>query len=147
MIIYTDASYSPTHKKAVIGYKLNGKIMVKDIMYTRNTEAEFAAIMFALDSDKINNNTDIVVYTDCMRVIDLIAKRNIKKIYHVIFLDKIDTFTNITFNHIAGHKKQSLKDYHDIEFSELDNYIRRHLRFLVRLDSYNHELPPLHNIV
>ena len=131
-IIYTDASYSPLHKIAIIGYKLNGKIHTKIIKNIQNTEAEFMAILFALKSIKINNHANIIVYTDCMRVIDLINKRNIKKHYHKTFLEKVDIITNITFNHINGHKKSALKDNYDKEFSELDNFVRKKLRSIIK---------------
>lgn len=112
---FTDASYSPQHKIAVIGFKIrtNKTIHVEKLENINNTQAEILGIHRCIDHFNNNYNTETIqcyVYTDCQRGLNIPISGKIIK--------------------LDGHKPTRLKDKDDIEFAKVDKHVRKTLRLM-----------------
>lgn len=141
---YTDASFDPKTKTAIIGWKFNGgESHINMLKNTTNTRAEIIGLiklLTAIDADK-----KYIIYTDCLSILNRIESKN--KLIEKNFMTKngkelgnADLYkklfvlltSNITLIHINGHKSSHLKNDDDKEFSDLDKYVRKKLREYVK---------------
>lgn len=141
MICYTDASYNPQSKIAVIGMLYDDKIIMEQLNNVKNTTAEIRAVLLAIDYMKQfnhkNNPENLIIYTDCQTVVDLELRRekleNTCKQIYKDFFDAIDQINyTIEFRYIKGHKPSKDKNEFDKEFSKLDKAVRKQLRCLTK---------------
>jgi ribonuclease HI len=136
-MILTDASFDPKTKVAIIGFLSNNKITTKLVHNTTNTEAEFLAIIFAIETLDINKYEDEILYTDCKTAVDLIHKNRFTKPIYGPFLTLINKYNKLSLKHISGHKKRSEKTDIDILFSTLDKAVRQELRTFCNISTHS----------
>lgn len=116
IVCYTDASYSPQFKVAVVGWQISGAS--SEFQIYQNVSGSAQAEKLAIDhcNNAVGYASQIILYTD-----------------HVPSAKIRTEFPNITFNYIKGHKKKSLmKNDHDRIFSQLDKKVRRELRSYIK---------------
>lgn len=128
--IYTDASFHPQSKVAVLGYMKDDVINYFKLDNTTNTEAEIRCIILTLNL--LDEQNDYILYTDCKTATDLINKPRFNKQIYYEFLEIIKRKPNVKLLHIEGHKKKCNKNEVDIEFSKLDKAVRLQLRNIIR---------------
>lgn len=113
---FTDCSYSPQTGLCVIGYKIGNRPVITELLFNiKNTQGEIYAVEKCVEiCSKEFNGNNIKIYTDCQRVIQ-------------------NTYPNVTFVKVEGHKKRSLKDQIDLKFSAVDKKVRSDLRMYVEI--------------
>lgn len=128
--IYVDSSFNPQTKIAVCGWMLDGKIDSMIIKDTTCTEAEILGIIHVLGIIYVMNpNCNVIIYSDCQTAVNLITKRRYnKEIYTKLFeyYDKCKDRCQII--KVQGHKKKSLRNEIENNFSKLDIAVRKKLR-------------------
>lgn len=124
--IFTDASFDPQSKRAIIGYMVNGVISTRTMTDTTNTEAELCAILWVMDS--FNTLDKYVLYTDCKTAVDLQHKPRYNKPIYTDFLEQLRIYSNLKLEHLQGHKRSSEKTNLDRQFAILDKHVRKQLR-------------------
>jgi ribonuclease HI len=68
---YTDASFHPQTKIAILGWKIdNNPITTKTINNTTNTKAEFLSLIELIST--LNGQLNSIIYTDCLGVLSVI---------------------------------------------------------------------------
>ena len=112
---YTDCSYSPQTGLLVIGYKIGDLEIVTELLQNiKNTQGEIYAVEKVINTcDKNYPNCEIIIYTDCQRVI----KNN---------------YQNVNFIKVKGHSKKIFKNKNDLIFSTVDKRVRKELRKYVK---------------
>lgn len=123
---FTDASFDPKTKTAVVGYMTNNTITTQIINNTTNTQAELLAIMLAVEI--IDVDQLYVIYTDCKTAVDLQLKPRYNKDIYTDLLKIFQTYPNLKLEHLEGHKKSADKTDLDRKFAILDKYVRKQLR-------------------
>lgn len=125
---YCDASYNHQCKVGVIGYKSGSSPITLESVYgAKNTELEFIALDRVLS---VASDGD-TVYSDCQRIIELILKSNPKYQYQSDLLRRLEQ-VSVSVLKIDGHKPSRDKDENDMQFSLVDNAVRKHLRTLCK---------------
>lgn len=124
--IFTDASFDPKSKTAIMGYMMDGVITTQIITGTTNTEAELCAILWAITF--LNTSSRYILYTDCKTAVDLQHIPRYTKPIYTDLLKKLEVYPNLELKHLEGHKRSSEKTDLDKEFSILDKYVREQLR-------------------
>jgi hypothetical protein len=123
---FCDASYNNQCRIGVIGYKSeNSPVYTYESSSGKNTELEFIAFNEVLDHVSEGD----IIYTDCQRIVDLVENRNPSYGYQSSLLQRIDQ-VKIRALKIDGHKPSKDKDADDIQFSQVDKAVRRHLRLI-----------------
>lgn len=125
--IYTDASFDPVSKRAVLTYYFNGVMNNKVIENTENTTAELLTIIWALESISPSDNYLYIIYTDCKTAVDLQSKPRYNKPIYNKFLDVV-LKKNLKLVHVKGHKRSNDKTPTDMIFSSVDKNARKILR-------------------
>lgn len=137
---YCDASFDPQIRVAIIGWRINdGPIYTQTIKNTNNTRAEiFGLITLINHLDPVKK---YIVYTDCESIIRRIATK--QKLIDSQFknnkgelLHNHDLYQalfhllneNIIVTHIKGHMPAGQMDDTNVNFSQLDKYVRKKLR-------------------
>ena len=151
---YCDASYSPKHKLAVVGFSssLNNE---RDIIYknetdTNNVRAEVIAIFEILKYLKINMSIStlrITVYSDCKSVVT--RMENIKTLNDINYKNRKGQYIKnydlygqihdilesmiipVKIKHIKGHVKKHNMKKHNVNFSYVDRGCRKNLRRII----------------
>jgi ribonuclease HI len=135
VIIFTDASYNPQTKIGVCGFRLKGSqtlnmFRTDDI---KNTQCEMLGMIKAIEYANQTLKSDVIIYTDCKRIVDLFDDKNQLDSRYSFFYQILNTCKiKIDIKHIGGHKKKSLKMPLDLEFSIIDKAVRNELRKLVK---------------
>jgi len=119
---FTDASFSPQNKIAVVGFKIrsNPNIQTEIIYDTKSTTAELLGIQKCIDNFCINN-TSCIIYTDCSKAVMLELDYKMNNPTINLYIKKID-----------GHKPTKIKDDTDREFALVDKYTRKKLRQIIK---------------
>lgn len=113
---YTDCSYSPQTGLCVVGYKIGNNNVVTELLENiKNTQGEIYAVERCIEICK-EQYTDyiLLIHTDCQRVIQ-------------------NTYPNVQFVKMEGHKRKALKDNKDLIFSTVDKKVRNDLRTFVEI--------------
>ena len=127
-IIFTDISFDPKSKMAVMGYINNDVLFTNILLQTRNTEAEIKCIIWMIKSLTFKSHLLYTVYTDCKRAVDLQYKPSLKKPVYAELIALLQLNSNIRLVHIYGHKASDEKTDIDHKFSVLDNSVRQLMR-------------------
>lgn len=127
-VIYTDISFDPQTKKAVLKYSNNDVITTTIISDTKNTEAELKCIIWTIESLLFHPRANYILYTDCKTAVDLQSKPRYNKHIYNELLTMFANNPHIKLIHLQGHKKNSIKSEDDIKFSTLDKAVRQVLR-------------------
>lgn len=113
---YTDCSYSPQTGLCVVGYKIGNCDVITEVLKNiKNTQGEIYAVERCIEICKnkvLDNSYSLLIYTDCQRVIQ-------------------NTYENVQFIKMDGHKKKTLKNNKDLIFSSVDKKVRKTLRMHV----------------
>ena len=138
---YSDASFSPKHKIAVIGWKIESNACCTQIIHdTTNTRAEFLAILDLINH--LDNTNKYIIFTDCAGVINCLNKqeklvgKNFKNkhgknlsngdLYKQLFDDLKNKY--IVIKQLPGHMAVGLMNPDNVLFSHLDKTARKELR-------------------
>ncbi len=137
---YCDASFSPKHKYAVLGWQIGNEHMnILRINNTNNTRAEFEVMIKLLEC--LSTDHKYIIYTDCQGITRCLNKKQklidsnfknrkgqelanadiYKKLYE-LFLP------NMTIVHIDGHIPTKLMSEDNKKFSHIDRTVRSILR-------------------
>jgi hypothetical protein len=114
---YTDCSYSPQTGLCVVGYKIGQNEIVTELLTNiKNTQGEIYAVEKCIELAKVmfNYNYSLLIHTDCQRVIQ-------------------NTYPNVKFYKMEGHKRKILKNDKDLIFSKVDKKVRNDLRKYVAI--------------
>lgn len=151
MKCYTDASFDPVSKIAIVGYIINSSIhppiITSIINNTTNTKAEIVSIIMLIKKLLEMNIKKATIYTDCQSVINVIKKKNVfiinnflsknnkilnnATLYKELF-ELLDNHTDIIILHIKGHiPTKDMNDDNKI-FSVLDKNLRSKLRKIIK---------------
>lgn len=120
---YTDCSYSPQTGLCVVGYKIGDCNIVTELIENmKNTQGEIYAVERCIEicKDQYIDNYLLVIHTDCQRVIQ-------------------NTYPNVQFIKMEGHKRKALKDYKDLIFSTVDKKVRHDLRTYTKMYKNTHK--------
>ena len=133
MEYYCDASYSPQHQVGVIGFKRNDtRVMTKPTEKKGSTNCELEAFLAAIEYAKIHKDLNVIVYTDCNKVIQLVNDRNRWNKTYREFYDRYDQFLQsgivISAIKIKGHSPTRIHTSHDTQFKLIDKGVRKSLR-------------------
>jgi hypothetical protein len=112
---YTDCSYSPQTGLCVVGYKIGDNNIVTELLINiKNTQGEIYAVEKCIEICKNHfiDNYTLLIHTDCQRVIQ-------------------NTYPNVEFVKMEGHKRKALKTPKDLIFSKVDKKVRNDLRMHV----------------
>ena len=155
---YTDSSYNPITRKAVIGSKI-GDQPIELLVHndTNNTRAEIIGVITLIQKLSVDADKKYIVFTDslskedagerfseptdCLTVLNVIAKKErlIKSNFMSnknVQLRNADIYKilfallrpDVTIQHIKGHIKNSLMTPDNVIFSKLDRTVRNELR-------------------
>ena len=137
---YSDASFDPGSKTAVIGWRINREnIRINTLSNTNNTRAEIIGLINLIS--ELDPTLNYIIYTDCQSIINRIAcfDKLIQKNFtnnRGTELANVDIYKklfglltpNIRLIHIDGHSPANQKNEDDKLFSELDRCVRKELR-------------------
>lgn len=121
---YTDCSYSPQTGLCVIGYQIGDNDIVTELLTNvKNTQGEIYAVEKCIEicKDQYICNYNLLIHTDCQRVIQ-------------------NTYPNVQFIKMEGHKRKLLKDNKDLIFSKVDKKVRNDLRMYVEIFKNSNQL-------
>jgi ribonuclease HI len=151
--IYSDASFSKKHGIGIVSYMiLDEKENLKkeksfSVKEKNNIRIEFIALIKALKSLKPEKNTEIIVYTDCRAITNLLSRkeklesRDFKSKNTGKVLSNIDIYKEFfkiyekykpTINWTKGHQAEKNKNTVQKNFSKVDKLSRKKLRSLIK---------------
>lgn len=151
--IYSDASFSKKHQIGVASYIiLDDKGNLKEeksfsLKEKNNIRLEFIALIKALKSLEPKKNIEIIVYTDCKTITDLLSRKekletrdfkskntgkvlSNKDLYEEFF--KLYEKYKPTINWIKGHQSKKNKSIVQENFSRVDKLSRKKLRNIIK---------------
>lgn len=136
MEYYSDASYSPQYGIGVIGYKgPNTQVITEIVDVKGSTQCELEAFLKMLEHALRTHHLNIIAYTDCNKVIQLINDR--KRWYSKFraFYDRYDQFSKfgivVYVVKVDGHSPMRDKTFQEKEFKLVDKAVRKTLRAYV----------------
>jgi ribonuclease HI len=146
---FCDASYSPLHKFAIIGWQIGkNEINIQRINDTNNTRAELIAMIKLLKCLDVNEH--YTIFTDCQGIIRSLNKKEKivekkfknnrgKELANADLYRKLyDLFLpNISIVHISGHIPTKLMNNDNENFSRVDKLVRSVLREHVNRSNKN----------
>jgi hypothetical protein len=117
MICFSDASHSPQHRLAVIGFRVKHELkmhfqVIRDVSCPTS---EKAAAQACIEYCRINYpGQELIIFTDCIEV------------------ERAVWPEHVTFIRIPGHTKKALRNEDQAYFAAVDEYTRKQLREIVR---------------